>query len=183
MEERLRRGNKRSKKVDSLNRVIEENIQTIIEHRQQSIRKRSPQERVADAIVDFSGDLRFVILHVIWFGAWFFLNSGSFGLHPFDPFPYGLLTMIVSLEAIFLSTFVLISQNRMSDEDQERAELDLQINLLTERELTHVLQMLDQVQAHLGINHQDVELSEMEQEIKPEDVMKKIEQETSKEKE
>ena len=183
-DERLIKSYEQPDRADSLNHVIQENIQTIIEHRQQAIHRRTLQERIADAIMGFSGDMRFVVLHVVWFGAWFLLNTGSFGLHPFDPFPYGLLTMIVSLEAIFLSTFVLISQNRMSEQDQQRAELDLQINLLTEHELTRVLQMLDQIQDHLGIdNGEDLELTELEKETKPEDVMKEIERETLKNKE
>ena len=69
----------------------------------------------------------FVYIHIAWFTIWVLLNTGRYGIEPFDPFPYGLLTMIVSLEAIFLSTFVLISQNQMSKESENRAELDLQI--------------------------------------------------------
>jgi uncharacterized membrane protein len=159
-----------------LNHVIQDNIQSIIEHRKQAARNRTLQEKIADGITVFSGSMRFVILHVVWFGAWIILNSGWVARKPFDPFPYGLLTMIVSLEAIFLSTFVLISQNRMSKQDKQRAELDLQINLLTEHELTRVLQMLDEIQDHMGIeNDHDKELIELEKETKPEDVMKEIE--------
>jgi hypothetical protein len=96
-------------------------------------------------------------------------------LPPFDPFPYGLLTMIVSLEAICLSTFVLISQNRFSDEADRRAELDLQIGLLAEHEITRVLQMLDAIQDKLGIeNDADSELADLEMETRPEDVLAEI---------
>jgi uncharacterized membrane protein len=93
----------------------------------------------------------FAYVHIVWFVVWILLNTGWFGLRAFDPFPYGLLTMIVSLEAIFLSTFVLISQNRQAQESERRADLDLHIGLLTEHELTRVLQMLDVIQAKLGI--------------------------------
>jgi uncharacterized membrane protein len=166
-----------------LNRIVRENIQTIIEHREQIERSRSLQERVADGITDFSGNMGFVTLHVIWFAAWLILNTGWFGLRPFDPFPYGLLTMIVSLEAIFLSTFVLISQNRMSKQDEQRAALDLQINLLTEHELTRALKMLDAIQEHLGIKDEGArELAELEKETKPADVLKEIEQEEERKK-
>ena len=72
------------------------------------------QDRIADAITAYSGRMLFVYVHIGWFGLWILLNTGRFGVLPFDPFPYGLLTMIVSLEAIFLSTFVLLSQNRLS---------------------------------------------------------------------
>jgi uncharacterized membrane protein len=93
----------------------------------------------------------------------------------FDPFPFGLLTMIVSLEAIFLATFVLISQNRISAEADRRADLDLQIGLLTEHELTHALKMLDAIQHKLGIDSlQDTELPDLEEEVHPEDVLQEI---------
>ncbi|MEH2075424.1 MAG: DUF1003 domain-containing protein, partial [Nostoc sp.] len=98
------------------------------------------------------------------------------GVHPFDPFPYGLLTMVVSLEAIFLSTFVLISQNRLSEESEYRTNLNLQIALLTEHEVTRVLQMLDAIQEKMGIdNDEDSELADLEMETKPEDVLTEIE--------
>jgi len=104
------------------------------------------------------------------------LNTGRFGVPPFDPFPYGLLTMVVSLEAIFLATFVLISQNRLSAEAEHRADLDLHIGLLTEHELTRVLQMLDIMQDKMGIkNHADSELADLEMETRPEDVLAEIE--------
>jgi uncharacterized membrane protein len=82
-------------------------------------RQASPALRLADLITSFSGSMRFVFLHVIWFAAWIGLNL--FGPR-FDPFPFGLLTMVVSLEAIFLSTFVLISQNRVEERQQAVAE-------------------------------------------------------------
>ena len=168
----------------SVNRVISRNIGTIIQHRREQIAKRSLQERIANAITDFSGTMAFVYIHVAWFAAWILLNTGRLGIEPFDPFPYGLLTMIVSLEAIFLSTFVLISQNQMSRESENRAELDLQINLLTERELTRVLVMLDAIQDKMGIdNETDWELLELEQVTQPEEVLRAIEEtngETSK---
>ncbi len=147
-----------------------------MEHRRQNARKRTMQEVVADVITRFSGSMFFIYIHAVWFILWFVLNAGWFGIQPFDPFPYGLLTMIVSLEAIFLSTFVLISQNRMSQQDQQRAELDLQINLLTERELTRVLVMLDEIQNELGIQHaRDKELEELKKETKPDEVLQQIE--------
>jgi uncharacterized membrane protein len=162
--------------ASSLNKIIQDNIQTIFEYRKKAERERSLHDVIADRITDFSGRMIFVVIHAVWFLAWFLLNAGWFGVQPFDPFPYGLLTMIVSLEAIFLSTFVLISQNRMSQEDQQRSELDLQINLLTERELTRVLLMLDEIQQKLGMTREhDEELAELEKETKPDEVLKQIE--------
>jgi len=162
----------------TLNSIIQENVQTILEYRKKALLERSLQDVIADRITDFSGRMIFVYVHAAWFLIWFLLNTGWFGMKPFDPFPYGLLTMVVSLEAIFLSTFVLISQNRMSEEDQQRAELDLQINLLTERELTRVLIILDEIQMRMGITHEHSnELSELEKDTKPDEVLKLIETE------
>jgi len=160
----------------ALSNVVERNIRTILQLRREANRKRSLQDRSADAITTFSGRMIFVYVHIIWFSAWILLNTGRFGVPPFDPFPYGLLTMIVSLEAIFLSTFVLISQNRLSREAENRADLDMQIGLLTEHELTRVLQMLDVIQVKLGIESgEDSELADLEMETKPEDVLAEIE--------
>lgn len=159
----------------ALSNVIERNIRTIIHLRLKAAHERGLQDRIADAITSFSGRMIFAYVHIVWFGVWILLNTGSLGVLPFDPFPYGLLTMIVSLEAIFLSTFVLISQNRLSREAEHRADLDMHIGLLTEHELTRVLQMLDAIQDKLGIeNDEDSELADLEMETKPEDVLAEI---------
>jgi len=155
--------------------VIEKNIRTIIHLRTKAAHERNLQGRIADVITSFSGRMIFVYVHVVWFGIWILINTGWFGVHTFDPFPYGLLTMVVSLEAIFLSTFVLISQNRMGEESERRADLDLHIGLLTEHELTRVLQMLDAIQDKLGVvDHANSELADLEMETKPEDVLAEI---------
>lgn len=160
----------------ALSAVMERNIRTIIQLRLKAARERNLQDRLADTITSFSGRMVFVYVHVVWFGVWVLLNTGHMGVRPFDPFPYGLLTMVVSLEAIFLSTFVLISQNRMSQEAERRADLDLQIGLLTEHELTRVLQMLDVIQEKMGIeNDADSDLADLEIETRPEDVLAEIE--------
>jgi uncharacterized membrane protein len=159
----------------ALSKVIERNIRTIIHLRTKAARERGLQGRLADAITSFSGRMIFAYVHIVWFGVWILLNTGHFGVRPFDPFPYGLLTMVVSLEAIFLSTFVLISQNRLGEETERRADLDLHIGLLTEHELTRVLQMLDAIQDKLGIvDHENSELADLEMETKPEDVLAEI---------
>jgi uncharacterized membrane protein len=159
----------------ALSKVIERNIRTIIHLRTKAARERSLQGRIADAITSFSGRMVFAYVHIVWFGMWILLNTGYFGMRSFDPFPYGLLTMIVSLEAIFLSTFVLISQNRLGEETERRADLDLHIGLLTEHELTRVLQMLDAIQDKLGItDHVNSDLADLEMETRPEDVLAEI---------
>jgi uncharacterized membrane protein len=170
-------GQKKSKEnKPALSRIMMRNIRTIVDIRQNAAHERGLQGRIADAVTAFSGHMAFVYLHIAWFCLWILINTGYFGLPVFDPFPYGLLTMIVSLEAIFLSTFVLISQNLQNQEAERRADLDLQMNLLTEHELTRALLMLDMIQDKLGIeNDTDPELAELEKEIKPEDVMAEIE--------
>ena len=160
----------------ALSNVIERNIRTIIHLRLEAAGERGLQDRIADVITSFSGRMIFVYVHIFWFGAWILLNTGNFGVRPFDPYPYGLLTMVVSLEAIFLSTFVLISQNRFSQEAEHRADLDMHIGLLTEHELTRVLLMLDAIQDKLGIkNDENSELADLEMETRPEDVLAEIE--------
>jgi uncharacterized membrane protein len=156
--------------------VIARNIEKIERLRIQDRAKRSLQERVADVITDFSGRMRFVYLHLAWFALWILANSGALGIRPFDPFPYSLLTMIVSLEAIFLSAFVLITQNRMSLEAERRADLHLHVDLLAEHEITRVLCMLDAIQDKLGIVQDEAEedLPELEAETRPEDVLAAI---------
>jgi uncharacterized membrane protein len=160
---------------DSVCDVIERNITTLIALREKADRERNLQDRIADAITGFSGRMIFVYVHVIWFGGWILVNTGHFGIPAFDPFPYGLLTMTVSLEAIFLATFVLISQNRMGEEAERRADLTMHISLLTERELTRALRMLDAIQDKLGIeNEGDAELANLEMDTRPEDVLAEI---------
>jgi uncharacterized membrane protein len=155
--------------------IIVRNIANLSRLRQQTARRRTLQEHLADAITSVSGRMLFVYLHILWFGGWIVVNAGWRQFPAFDPFPYGLLTMIVSLEAIFLSTFVLISQNRLSDEAERRADLHLHIGLLTEHEVTRVLQMLDAIQDKLGIvNDTHSELAQLEIETKPEDVLAEI---------
>lgn len=163
------------KRYRRLANIIEQNIHTIIKTRHVAANQRTIEERLADSITAFSGRMYFVYFHIIWFGIWIPINLGFFGMQPFDPFPFGLLTMIVSLEAIFLATFVLISQNRLSAEADRRADLDLQIGLLTEHELTRALNMLDAIQDKLGIeNDSDQELLDLEKNINPEDVLQEM---------
>jgi uncharacterized membrane protein len=101
------------------------------------------QDRVADRITSFAGSLNFVYLHAVWFGVWILLNVGALGAAlAFDKFPFGLLTMIVSLEAIFLSTFVMVSQNRQAERSDVRSQLDFETNLRAEIWSVHIGQAL-----------------------------------------
>ncbi len=162
----------------ALSNVIEKNIRKIIQVRLKSAREQSRQDRIATGMTSFSGSMLFFYIHVIWFCLWFLLNTGHLGITPFDPYPYGFLTVVVSLEAIFLATFVLISQNLLAKEAERLTDLGLQTGLLTEHELTRVLQMLRAIQSKIGItNDEDSDLADadLEKETKLEDVLSEIE--------
>ena len=162
----------------ALSNIIQRNIRKIIQLRLQAVREQSLQDRIAGAITSFAGSMPFLYVHVVWFCVWILLNTGRFGLHAFDPFPYGLLAMVVALEAIFLSTFVLISQKLFSKEAKRLADLSLHTGLLTEHELTRVLQMLRAIQDKLGVtNDEDSTIADADllMETRPEDVLAEIE--------
>ena len=132
--------------------VVRRNIQALLEVRKRLERRKSRQEAIADAITRFTGSMTFVYLHAAIFGGWILVNTGVVpGVRPFDPFPFVMLAMIASVEAIFLSTFVLISQNRMAALADKRADLDLQINLLSEHEITRLIELVDAIADHLGV--------------------------------
>ena len=130
---------------------------------------RTRTERVADWMTHIASSPAFMLFHVIWFGGWMLLNTGLFGFAPFDPFPFGLLTMIVSLEAIFLSIFVLMTQNRESYIAELREELGLQVSLRMEAEVTKTLQLVAGLYTRLGHKvGQDPELKAMLEPLEPE---------------
>jgi uncharacterized membrane protein len=132
-----------------------------LEQRDRELLTRS--DRVADWFTAFSGSMVFVYLHAVWFGLWIAVNLGWLGVKPFDPFPFGLLTLIVSLEAIFLSTFVLISQNRQAVAADRRQKVDMQVNVLAEQEVTSLMRMVAAIHDHLGIEHHDPELQQLQE--------------------
>jgi uncharacterized membrane protein len=156
--------------------IVERNIRLIDEHHREAELQKSVQDHVADWLTGWAGSMSFVWLHAIWFSVWILWNESGLGLAPFDPFPFGLLTTIVSLEAIFLSTFVLVSQNRQAELADRRTELDLQINLLTEYELTRALTLIDRIATKLEVADDDnEELKQLEQDVEPEAVLRKLE--------
>jgi uncharacterized membrane protein len=132
---------------------MERNVRAIAALEQAAIRQRTPADRVSDAITRVAGSATFVVIHAIGFTVWIVANVGAFpGVSPFDPYPFAFLTLVVSLEAIFLAIFVLMSQNRMSRLADRRAHLDLQIDLLAEREVTAILKMLRALLEKQGIS-------------------------------
>ena len=119
----------------------------------------------------------FVYLNLAFFAVWIVVNVGGLGIEPFDPFPFPMLTTIVSLEAILLSLFILITQKRMQGESDRRAELDLQINLLTEHELTRALTLLHAIADRMGIAEaQDPEIEALKNDVPPQQVVEKMEE-------
>jgi len=124
--------------------------------------QRSAIERIADALTRAAASTPFLVFHVVWFAAWILLNTGVVGTRPFDPFPFGLLTLIVSLEAIFLSIFVLMAQSRESTVAELREEVSLQVVLRMEEEVTKTLQLVAGLYTRLGQQvSEDPELREM----------------------
>jgi uncharacterized membrane protein len=134
------------------NSALEENVQAIKGWEKTILLARSKTEQIADWIACTGGSGPVLIFHVLWFSGWITANVGVIpGLEPFDPFPFPFLTMTVSLEAIFLALFVLASQNRLSRQADKRSHLDLQIDLLAEREMTAVLRLLQDIASHLKV--------------------------------
>jgi CRP/FNR family transcriptional regulator, cyclic AMP receptor protein len=109
----------------------------------------TPLQRVADWIAWFSGSMPFLLINVAWFVIWISLNTLPLALDHFDPYPFGLLTMIVSLEAIFLSCFVLISQNRQAEKDHVRSDIEYEVNIKAELEVAHLHEKTDRIYEHM----------------------------------
>ena len=124
--------------------------------------QRSRIEVIADGLTRWAASTPFLLVHVIWFAGWMLVNTSALGIPPFDPFPFGLLTMIVSLEAIFLSIFVLMAQSRESAIAELREEVSLQVVLRMEEEITKTLQLVAGLYARMGAEvADDAELREM----------------------
>jgi uncharacterized membrane protein len=156
--------------------VVDRNIRALLQHRRDQEVARSTQERIADAVTRFTGSMRFVYIHLIVFGLWIVINLGWVpGLPQFDR-SFVVLAMVASVEAIFLSTFVLISQNRMSALADQRADLDLQVSLLAEHEITRLITLVTAIAQHMQLDvAQNPELVELAQDVAPEKVMEKME--------
>jgi uncharacterized membrane protein len=166
---------------DSLSSALTRNIRKLEERRAREAVATTRQEKVVVAITSFMGSMPFVYLHAAFYGAWVLAAFGMLpGIPRFDVSFAGLATT-ASIEAIFLSTFVLISQNRMAEAADKRADLDLHISLLTEHELTKLTEMVEAVAAHFDIttaNHP--ELSEIKKDVALETVLDEIEAERQK---
>lgn len=128
----------------------------------EQLKRRSISIRIADFLTSSFGSVTFLVVHAILFAVWLIINTGKLpGIPVFDPFPFIFLTMIVSLEAIFLSIIVLMSENRSADISTLRDELDMQVDLISEREITQILRIIYQIARKQGIKLDDPELKEM----------------------
>ena len=144
--------------------VIRENIDAVANMEQRFRERRTPIDRIVDAIADFTGSLPFILIHLAGFVLWFLVNAGYVPPVPrFDPYPYTMLSTVVSCEAVLLSAFVLMKQNRMALRADERDHLHLQINLLAEKEVTKILQTLSTMCEHMGIRgpREDPQMEEL----------------------
>jgi uncharacterized membrane protein len=159
-----------------LSSALKRNIQAIEDRRKQEAAAASTEARIAEAITRFTGSMRFVYVHMALYGVWIAMNLGIVpGVPKFDP-SFVVLAMVASVEAIFLSTFVLISQNRMAAVADKRADLDLHISLLTEHEVTKLVELVTAMAERAGVRaNADPEIEEIKKDVAPEAVLDEIE--------
>lgn len=155
--------------------VMDRNIRELIKLRQQEEKAKTTDEHIADKITGFTGSMSFVYIHIIAFGSWIIYNSGLIGLKAIDPNFTGLM-ILASVESIFLSAFILIRQNRMNALADRRANLDLQVSLLAEHEITQLITLVKAIGHKLKIEEaDDPEIDELTIHVKPEQVLDTIE--------
>jgi len=164
----------------NLSATLTRNIAALEARRKAEADARSWGERFADLVTGFAGSMLFVGIHAAVYGAWVLVNLGFFpGVPAFDK-SFVILATEASVEGIFLSTFVLISQNKMTAAADKRANLDLQVNLLAEHEVTKLATMLAMVMQHLGMPaYEDQEVDEITRDVAPEAVLDALEQENA----
>jgi uncharacterized membrane protein len=159
---------------ESLNSALARNIEALRNRRLAEDAAATPQERLAGAITRFTGSMRFVYFHAATYGFWIIANLGwVHGLARWDP-TFVVLAMIASVESIFLATFILISQNRMATASDRRAELDLQVSLLSEHEITKLVEMVAGIANRLGVP-QPSDVEELKRNVAPEAVLDALE--------
>lgn len=164
------------RKHQTVEDVTRLNVQAMRQLEDAQLAKRTPADRIAGAIAHFCGSMTFVVIHVLAFTAWILFNTLP-GFEHFDPYPFTFLTLVVSLEAIFLSTFILMSQNYDMRISERRNQLELQINLLSEQENTKMLQMLERIAIKVGVHeHADPQVRALEEATRPEALVEQIEE-------
>lgn len=160
---------------EGCNGVVRRNIRDVIKARKRIERRETASERIARQITRLAGNMGFAYVHVAWFGLWIVLNVRK-GEQAFDPFPFVLLTTVVSLEAIFLTLMVLVSQNREAKLEEQRADLDLHIDLLAEYEVTRLLCLVSAIARKLDVQETgDDDLKDLLRTVRPRDLLKELE--------
>jgi uncharacterized membrane protein len=164
----------------SVEELTAQNVQSIADLDREAKQSDSFTDRVASQITRFCGSMAFVWIHVVWFTVWIVANTVFFS-KPIDPYPFSFLTLVVSLEAIFLSTFIMIAENRQERIDEPRSHLDLQINLLAEQENTKMLELLEKIARQVGVDpSDDPEVAVLEEATRPDELVKQIEESVEK---
>jgi uncharacterized membrane protein len=157
--------------------VVERNIRALMAKRQSEERVLPWYDKLATTVTDFTGSIQFVAIHLVLYGLWIIINLGWIRFVPrFDP-TFVVLAMVASVEAIFLSTFILMTQNRMMAQADRRADLNLQISLLAEHEVTRLLTLTKRMAEKLGVNEaNEAGLEELEHDVAPEQMLDVIEE-------
>lgn len=166
-----------SDEAHSLSEVARRNISIIARLERWAARSRTAGQKLGDGIAVHAGRMWFILLHVIWFSIWIAWNYGLLKHkgRAFDPYPFEFLILVVSLESIFLSLFILMSQNRSNRQADQRAHLDLQVNLLSEQETTKLLQLVRALCLHHGLPEaHDEELKQMMDRIRPQALLREL---------
>ncbi len=164
---------------NSVATIVQRNIKALTESKRATAAGQSRSHRATDWVARFAGSMPFLILHIVLLGCWIVWNLFP-GNPGWDPYPFVFLATVVSVEAIFLSTIVLITQNKMTQEADRRAELDLQVSLLGEHETTRLVQMVEAIVEHLGIEHRWNDLDELKEDLAPEKVLEAIQDQNAK---
>ena len=161
---------------DGLAGALTRNIEALAERRRLEDERASTQERLAQLITRFAGSMLFVYVHAAVVVGWVLVNTGLTPFKPFDP-TFVILASVASVEAIFISTFILISQNRAQAVADRRADLDLQISLLSEHEVTHLIKLVTEIAHKLGVAEaSNPELAELKRTVAPEAVLERMEE-------
>jgi uncharacterized membrane protein len=145
-------------------KVQETSIETVVRLEAEAEQRVSPTDRISEAIGSFAGTNYFILLQLACVSVWVLINTGALRVvSAFDPYPFPLLATLLALEGVLLAAFVLISQKRMSQRAEQRSHLDLQINLLAEKEVTKVIQLLQRMNRHMGLGEElaDAETREL----------------------
>jgi len=169
--EKKRKKDNGSRDGGGIHDEIASNVSEVVDLEAQQRRKRTFAEQLSEKVAKFCGSMRFVYVHIVWFALWILINNT--GSKAFDPYPFTFLTLVVSLEAIFLSTFILISQNHDTELAERRNHLDLQINLLAEQENTKILELLQAIAGKVGVEC-DPTIDALLEPVEPKKLVKQI---------